>query len=212
VYANVTYNAAPVWYKPVEFVVYLPNGSELASYEAFTNESGVAKVCFRIPWEGNASTESFGIMSINATVDISQVQVSSSVKFYYGWLLEINKITIANAMSLHRYPHLPDTMNINVTICSYTIKATLPAFIEITAVDNAMVPFGSVTATISPGIPPGGVVPPTGVPTYNFTTTITIPEWAYVGTGTLYVDLLNGTQTGVPYCPEATAPFTIVYP
>jgi hypothetical protein len=213
VFANVTYNGAPVWYKPVEFVVYLPSGAEIASFEAFTNETGTAKVCFRIPWEANESTQYFGIMSINGTVDVSQVQVYSSVKFYYGWKLEINAISITNDMSLHRsnaLTHYVGTMSLSVTICSWEIKATLPAFIECTAVDNCGVPFGQFTNTFK--VPPGVVVPPTGVPTNVTKATITIPEWAYVGTGTLYVDLLNCTSTGVPYCPENSAIFSIVYP
>jgi hypothetical protein len=203
VYANVTYNKAPVWYKPVEFVVRLPNGTEIASYMAFTNESGIAKVCFRIPWEANQAPTYFGNMSIEGRVDISEVMVNDTVKFPYGWKLNINNVVIANAMNLHRFPHAPYTMSVNVTICSIAITASYPAFLQLTAADEAGVPFGQALV-------PLGSVPP-GSTTYAGIT-IPIPEWAYVGNGILYADLLNSTAIGLPYCPEVQTPFTIVYP
>jgi len=212
VYGNVTYNGAPVWYKPVEFVVYLPNGTEIASYEAFTNESGIAKVCFRIPWEANQGPKYFGNMSITGAVSISQVVVNDTVKFPYGWILDINSVTIANAMSLHRSNALTSyvgTMSINVTLCSIETKGgpSHSGFLQITAVDNGSVPFGQTFADVT--------VPPTGCTTTGLS--IIIPEWAYVGSGTLYVDLLNSNSTvlgstAIPWCPEWTQPFTIVYP
>jgi len=203
VYANVTYNNAPVWYKPVEFVVYLPNGTEIASYEAFTNESGIAKVCFRIPWEANQGPSYFGNMSITGTVSISQVQVSDTVKFPYGWILSISSIT-ALPSPVHRYPQTPDVLMVSVTIDSIEITGgpSHPAYLQITASDNANVPFGQAFATLS--------VPPAGLTSTG--NTITVPEWAYVGAGLLYVDLLNHNATGVPWCPESTYPITIVYP
>jgi hypothetical protein len=201
-----------VWYKPVEFVVYgagAYGGSEIASYEAFTNESGLAKVCFRIPWQANNGTSYFGNMSITGTVSISQVQVNDTVKFYYGWVLEINSVMITPTYPtpVHREENplgkTPTYLTVNVTICSYMVYQTIPFYLEVTAVDVAGVPFGQYKVyndTLSPA------------KSIHMVGTIDVPVWAYVGTGTLYVDLLNSTATGVPYCPEATAPFAITYP
>lgn len=199
VYANVTYNKAPVWYKPVEFVVREPNGTEIASYTAFTNEFGIAKVCFRIPWEANQAPTNFGNMSIEGRVDIAQVIVNDTVKFPYGWKLNINLVTIASQFALHR----PGTMTVDVKICSIAITASYPAFLQLTAADELGVPFGQALV-------PLGSVPP-GSTTY-VGNTVPIPEWAYVGNGILYADLLNSTAIGVPYCPEVQTPFAILYP
>jgi hypothetical protein len=194
VYAKVTYNGAPVEYKPVEFVVFDAFGDERASYTAFSNASGIAKVCFRIPWQGSDAENYFGNWSIYGTVDISQVQVSDVVMFRFGYLLYIDTVTVGGPY------HKLDTMTIDITIGSIAMK-DYDAFLQITAVDEANVPIGQAFATIT--------VPSLG---YSATgNTIVIPSWAYVGVGTIYVDLLT-SQLGVPYCPEKTAVFVIIYP
>jgi len=195
VYAKVTYNGAPVEYKPVEFVIIDPFGAERESRTAFTNASGIAKVCFRIPWQGSDAEHYFGDWSIYGTVDISQVQVSDTVMYRFGYLLYIDSVTAGGPY------HKGDTMTINVHVSSIAM-ADYVAFLQITAVDEADVPIGLFTAVItvsSSGLATGG--------------TIVIPSWAYVGVGHVYVDLLeDGVWSGVPYCPEASAVFVIVYP
>jgi len=195
VFAKVTYNGAPVEYKPVEFVVFDPvSGLEIASYTAFTNASGIAKVCFRIPWQGADAPNHFGDMSIYGTVDIAEVQISDTVMFHYGWILNIDTVTVGGPY------HKLDTMVIDVTLSSIAMK-DYDAFLQITAVDELNVPIGQAFATIT--------VPASGLSVMG--NTITIPMWAYVGVGTVYVDLLT-SALGVPYCPEKTATFIIVYP
>jgi hypothetical protein len=196
VYAKVTYNGAPVEYKPVEFVVCDPFGAERESRTAFTNASGIAKVCFRIPWQGSGAESYFGNWTIYGTVDISQVQVYDAVKYRFGYILFIQSITVGGPY------HKLGTMTIDVTIGSIAMKDYV-AFLQITAVDECDVPIGLATAVIT--------VPALG---YSATgNTIVIPSWAYVGTGAIYVDLLHdGVWSGVPYCPEKTAIFVIVFP
>jgi len=195
VFAKVTYNGGPVEYKPVEFVVYDPvSGLEIASYTAFTNASGIATVCFRIPWQGKDAESHFGDMIITGTVDIAEVQISDTVMFHYGYILKIDTVTVGGPY------HRLDTMSVDVTISSIAMGSH-SAFLQITANDELNVPIGQYLATIT--------VPAAG---YNgIGLTIPIPSWAYIGTGTVYADLLT-SQTGVPYCPEKTAFFIIVYP
>jgi len=195
VFAKVTYNGAPVEYKPVEFVIMDNNGDERDSRTAFTNASGIATVCFRIPWQGSDAENYFGNWSIYGTVDISQVQVSDTVKFRFGYILFIETITVTPG-SLSK----GDTMTIDVTIGSIAMK-DYDAFLQISAHDNCNVPIGQAFATIT--------VPALGYSALG--NTITIPDWAYVGPGIIYVDLLT-SKFGLPYCPEKTAIFVIVYP
>jgi len=195
VFAKVTYNGAPVEYKPVEFVIMDNNGDERDSRTAFTNASGIATVCFRIPWQGSDAENYFGNWSIYGTVDISQVQVSDTVMFKFGYILFIETITVT-PFSLSK----GDTLTIDVTIGSIAF-ADYNAFLQISAHDNCNVPIGQAFATIT--------VPASGYAAVG--NTIVIPDWAYVGAGVIYVDLLT-SKFGLPYCPEKTAAFLIVYP
>jgi hypothetical protein len=195
VFAKVTYNGAPVEYKPVEFVIMDNFGDERDSRTAFTNASGIATVCFRIPWQGSDAENYFGNWSIYGTVDISQVQVSDTVMFKFGYILFIETVGVT-PFSLSK----GGTMSIDVTIGSIAF-ADYGAFLQISAHDNANVPIGQAFATIT--------VPASGYAALG--NTITIPDWAYVGSGVIYVDLLT-SKFGLPYCPEKTTAFLIVYP
>jgi len=197
VFAKVTYNGAPVEYKPVEFVIMDNNGDERDSRTDFTDENGIATVCFRIPWQGSDAELYFGNWSIYGTVDISQVQVSDTVKFRFGYILYIETLTIDVPAGYHK----GDTMTIDVTIGSIAM-ADYDAFLQISAHDNCNVPIGQAFATIT--------VPALGYSALG--NTIVIPDWAYVGPGIIYVDLLKGFWYGTPYCPEKTTGFIIVYP
>jgi hypothetical protein len=99
-------------------------------------------------------------------------------------------------------------MFVNVTVCSNMVYTPLPALVEVTASDAVDVPIGLFTMTTT--VPPAGSNFVNG--TLHYCGYVYIPSWAYVGTGTLYVDLLNSTLIGVPYCPQATASFIIYYP
>jgi hypothetical protein len=184
-----------VEYKPVEFVIMDNNGDERDSRTAFTNASGIATVCFRIPWQGSDAENYFGNWSIYGTVDISQVQVSDTVMFKFGYILYIESVGVT-PFSLSK----GGTMSIDVTIGSIAF-ADYDAFLQISAHDNANVPIGQAFATIT--------VPASGLAVMG--NTITVPDWAYVGSGVIYVDLLT-SKFGLPYCPEKTTAFLIVYP
>jgi len=62
-YAKVTYNDEPVEYKPVGFQIINANGTTIDYRFAFTNASGIAEVCMRIPWEGMDAEDYFGTYS-----------------------------------------------------------------------------------------------------------------------------------------------------
>ena len=207
VYAKVTYNGAPVEYKPVEFVVVDPFGAERESRTAFTDANGIAKVCFRIPWQGSGAESYFGNWTIYGTVDISQVQVYDAVKFRFGYILSITSVGILDGPFSKG-----DTMSINVTISSIAMK-DYPAFVQISVVDTSNVPIGLATDVIT--VPGGGSIWGNVITTTYYN--VIIPSWAYVGAGKVYVDLLGmgdpaPSWASVPYCPEATATFIIVYP
>jgi hypothetical protein len=100
-YANVTYNEAPVANKLVAFQVNNPaNAFQNITLVGFssTNQSGIAQFSFRIPWPPeNAEQIVFGEWSAIATVDIAGQVVVDTLTFQVGWIIKITKITTLNA-------------------------------------------------------------------------------------------------------------------
>jgi len=196
VFAKVTYNDEPVEYKPVIFEVIDALGNARDFRTAFTDANGIANACFRIPWQGSEAEALFGNWSIFAGVSISEVVVHDVVKFKFGYILSIRGIAV-DPMSLYK----GETMTIDVDIQSISMTPH-DTVLTITAADECGVPIGLAYALFT-------VDPEDG---FSAGHTITIPQWAYVGMGTIYVNLLTGwpMNGGVPYCPEETAPFIVL--
>jgi len=190
-YCKVTYNDEPVEYKPNAFELIDNNGVTRDYRVAFTDASGIATVTFRIPWEGSNAESEFGVWSIVSTVDVAGTIVTDTVKFKFGYILSIGSITVHNS-PLHK----GETLSIDVYIHSISM-VSYQTLLTIVAADECGVPVGLTTASIS-------VWPEDGTVLGN---TITIPSWAFVGTGTLYVNLFTKAPSagGVAYCPEQTA-------
>jgi len=202
VYAKVTYNDEPVEYKPVGFEVIDPFGESRDYRVAFTDADGIATVCFRIPWEGSDAEDFFGVWSIVGTVDVAGTVVSDTVKFKFGYILSINAIYVHNS-PLYK----GDILNVDVDINSISMVPH-DAFLTIVACDEPGVPVGLATAFITVDAEDGweenNLLGVHGI--------LGIPSWAFVGTGTIYVNLFTAAPSlgGVPYCPEETAIFIIL--
>lgn len=95
-YANVTYRDYGVPNKPVLFDIngpYNPIENVSLSGTRFTNESGIAKMSFRVPWPAeNAETIVFGTWTAIANVDIAEEIVQDILTFKVGWIVEILSI------------------------------------------------------------------------------------------------------------------------
>jgi hypothetical protein len=196
VYAKVTYNDEPVEYKPVVFEVIDALGNAQDFRVVFTDANGIAAACFRIPWQGSDAEALFGNWSILGVVSISEIEVHDVVKFKFGYILSIRGITV-DPMSLHK----GETMTIDVDIQSISMTPH-DTVLTISACDECGVPIGLAYALFT-------VDPEDG---FSAGHTITIPQWAYVGMGTIYVNLLTNwpQYSGVPYCPEETTPFIVL--
>lgn len=191
-YANVTYNHAAVVNKEVTFTVLSPNGTIAAVVTALTNSTGIASQEYRTPWIG---TSNFGIWTIIASVDVSQVVVTDTTTFTYNYLITTNGITLPASVSRGF------SMTVTVNIASIE-NSTLWATTTITLYDAENVPIGSYVVSN----------PNQEVGTAKVSATFTIPSWAFVGTATVYVNILTNTPTagGVAYSPEKTANFQIL--
>lgn len=198
VYAKVTYNGEPVEYKPVGFEVIDAGGNSIDYRVAFTNSSGIAKVCFRLPWQGSEAELHFGNFTIVGTVDIAGTIVSDDVKFRYGYIVSIDHAEL-NPESLKKGESM--TVEVFLTSISFTSKTVL---LTVVAYDNCSVPIDldkTDGLTVDPDV------------THSYGTwTITIPPWAFVGPAKLYINVFTAAPSagGIPYCPEKAYDYTIL--
>jgi len=195
-HAYVTYNNAYVAGKIVAFTVLDPNGSVIASLSAQTNSTGYAYQEYRTPWLDTNTTD-FGTWSVVASVDVSQVVVTDVVSFTYNYLINTNGILLPAGV------HRQNSITINVTT-QCVESAPLWSSLTITIYDEVNVPIASY---VEPN--PNQTA---GAGQTHVSTTLKIPSWAFVGTATVYLDVLTNSPTleGVPYCPERTANFQIL--
>jgi hypothetical protein len=196
VYAKVTYNDEPVEYKPVAFEMVDPTGQGRDFRTAFTDANGIATTSFRIPWQGSDAEDMFGTWVISASVSVSEVEVQDKVPFRFGYIVSIRGINVSGS-PLHKL----ETMTIDVDLKSISM-ASHDVLVTIVACDECNVPIG-LADTFFTVDPEDGML---------LGQTITIPKWAYVGTGTIYVNVFTNWpwSGGVPYCPERNAVFIIL--
>jgi len=193
--AKVTYNDEPVEYKPVGFEIKDPTGQTIDYRTEYTDASGVACVTFRIPWEGSNAEDLFGNWTIVGTVDVAEETVMDICKFRFGYLVSIRDITVIGS-PLHK----GDSLGVDVDLKSICMSSK-DVFLTIVLYDECGVPIGIAT-TVFTVDPEDGVASGFSIP---------IPTWAFVGTGTVYVNVFTAPPIdgGTPMCPEETAIFTI---
>ena len=198
VYAKVTYNLEPVDYKPVAFEMVDPFGNPVDFRTDFTDANGLATTSFRIPWEGSNAEALFGNWSVVGSVSISEVNIKDTVVFEFGYILSIREILVTGS-PLKKGQYL--TIDVNIKSISMMSHGAL---LMIVACDTCGVPIGIADSANWEIIVDANDGLQTGY-------TITIPPWAFVGLGTIYVNLFTNYPWigGVPYCPERTATFTI---
>lgn len=191
-YALVTYGGAPVVNLPVTFVVQDPNSVVISVTSSATNSTGYATAQYRTPWPSSGSPD-FGNWSVTASVDVSQVVVSKTVSFEYNYLVTNNGITLP--ASVDRGSPITVTVNLGTTD-----QIALNSVLTITIYDQNQVPVVTYMKTLS------------STNQATVSATMTIPTWAFVGTATVYVNVLTNSPTdgGVPYLPEQTATFQIL--
>jgi len=199
-YAKVTYNNAPVANKEVAFEIHGPPNQyqNITVYrQAFTNESGIATVNFRIPWpDQNSEDIVFGNWTMMAKVDIAEQWVSDSHWFYVHWIVEIQSVQLLDSSYTPKSDFIrgQDTAYINVTVYNWAMTPR-NATITVVIYDELGVPVGTNVINFV-DIP--------GETAVSQITSIIIPNWAYVGYGNVYVNAFTKLpwECGVCYCPE----------
>ncbi len=207
--------AVPVGNKLISFYL-SSNGVQLLSRTATTNSSGIATATCRLPLTLTTGMSAFGTVTLSSSVTIDQTSLSDSCTFMYNYLLQTTGIHITNndphtgSSTLPYFSRYSNTMiTTDVTVKNINYNENLPTSFYMTATiyDNKNVPvyYTSVPLTINP--------PQTGDPnnsnSASWTINLYIPSYAYVGTATLYINIYNTANIGVPYCPEASTQLLI---
>ncbi len=201
VYALVTYGGAPVPAGDlVAFGVFAPGGNATIFRVPQTNDTGYAYMEFRLP-DPSFNPQLLGLWSIVASVTLRSVVVTDSLNFTYQ-----NNIIFTNSSSFSISSiQMPanvsrsNTLNLNVTIQSL---ANSTSTLSVTICDQQEVPIACYEVNVTS--PTGG---PIIVPVK-----LVIPSWSYVGTATIYVDLMTNIPSagGVPLYPEKTSNIQIL--
>jgi hypothetical protein len=205
-YANVSYNGAPVAGKLVSFQVEGPANSfeNLSIFgSGNTTLSGLATFSFRLPWPPEHPEEIvFGNWSAVATVDIAQVTVEGALTFRVGWILQITSITTLNSalkpqtMFFHQ-----DIIYFNLTIENIALVGE-PGTITIEAEDAAYYPIINITMqelTYQPG------------ESHVIAGPSQIPDTATIGNATVWAAIYTALpeEGGVLYSPAISTEFEI---
>lgn len=204
-YAYVSYDCKPVQNKLVVFEVRNPSDEPVIFRTATSNAEGIATSSFRIPWEAEEAESLFGEWIIYGSVDIYETKANDTCAFKFGWLIEITQVeTVDTCGSLESSFTKGEHMNFNITVENLAFTSKIATF-TFAVYDECDVPNGHVVLhdwLISPGT------------TEIFIVGLQIPEWAYVGIGTVYANAYTAVPQfcGMPYCPEISTAFTITKP
>jgi len=199
--ANVTYNLNPVQFKLVTFEIRDPQGELVAIRTAFTDEYGVARAEYRIPWPCEEWPNMFGIWTVTATVDIYCEVVTDTLQFKVGWPLEI-----VSVVPMKTSFAIGEHMAFNVTLTTFMIWE-YNATIVLVVYDEVGQPIGHI---VIKDFTYGWNDPEKWCEwaTYSIIIEcIIVPKWTAVGQGTVYVVVLSDLPTngGDALGPEASA-------
>ncbi len=196
-YAKLTYNGEPIDYKEVAFEIHGPSNpyqNITITRQAMTNGSGIAEICFRIPWADiplHAEAITFGNWTAVAKASVANVEVEDWHWWIVHWIVQISDETVSPNPVFEL-----GTLTVTVNVTNY---AMTPRNFTYTAVlyDELDVPVGWAYLDVT-NAPPGTSGP--------YSVTICVPEWAYVGIGTVYKDIYTKLPwlCGICWSPEAS--------
>lgn len=201
--AKVTYNLDPVQFKIVNFRITGPSGNFEFFRTAMTDEFGIARILFGLPWPCEDYSDCFGIWDVFASVEVRESIENDTLQFRVGWLVEIIEV-IPDKFEWTKGEHL------KFTVVYKTIsKQPRDGIITMVVYDNLMVPIGQVPY-ISFTV---GGAELLGEKYYNTTMDcLTIPKWAFIGDGKVYTNAFTDWVHlgGIAYCPEVATDIRIV--
>ncbi|MEM3618703.1 MAG: hypothetical protein QXK47_06510, partial [Candidatus Bathyarchaeia archaeon] len=135
---SATYHVEAVVWTGTSWQVTVKNpdtqGQIWAKLTARTDENGVARVSFRMPWPCEDPESLFGVWRITATVDVACVVIVDTMLFHYDYLVEMFKVTTDK----YSYHH-GETITVAIE-CGTHAQQFYPALFVATLVDELGVP------------------------------------------------------------------------
>jgi len=199
-YAEAARNTAPAPDEAVQFEIRGPRNPYLnfsVVLYARTNASGIASTSFRIPWVIPHSEEvSFGIWNVVATVELGGQVICDTLTFEVGWIVEI--VSMDTGTFLYEVYWIPrgnftkgKRIDVKLTVKNIALT-TKNGWFYVSCLDEEGVPFDFAVRNLTL---PGKAVEEI------FFENLTIPEFASVGTATVYASAYDGPpcEGGVPY-------------
>jgi len=205
IYASVTYNDYPVGGALVGFEIHGPENSmyniTLCTSNQ-TDDSGIARIRFRI---GLISQMNFGEWKVFGTVLVADKVCLDFLSFKVGWIVEVVSIKTVNGSYIEQTEFTKGSyVGIELSLRNIAMtekKATL----SITIYDSLGVQINS-TEIEDCNLQANGSIS-------HIDCFLLIPEWACAGDAVVCVSAYTApaSQGGVPYCPEISKHFLIVY-
>jgi hypothetical protein len=205
-YANVTYNGAPVAQKSVAFQVIGPLNPVQNVTRALgsngTDQNGIAQFSFRIPSPSDNVESIFGEWFAIATVGIADQTVLDTLTFQVGWIIRITNVeTLNEELQLQTRFLRQKTVVFNLTIENIALtqkSATIGVEVQDSA-NHTIIQLQKESIVFQPGI------------TY-WTASSQIPVTATLGRASILASAFTKPPEsgGVPYSPAISATFEII--
>ena len=205
-YADVTYNGAPVNHLLVTFEVWDNTNSCVTYRVAETNKDGIANTSFRIPVP--CDVQLFGKWLVMASAKVQDVKQMDFLKFDVGWILEITDAwTTFEGKAETTFYRPCDDIDFHIVVKNIA-WISKNVTIVIVVYDECHVPLGQVI--VRKTIAGGAYCSPNNEP-IDLIETIHVPQWAYIGGGKVYYNLLTAlpSECGVAYSPEYSTDIAI---
>jgi hypothetical protein len=205
-YANVTYNSAPVAQKEVAFEVRNAQNQTLLYRTAFSNGDGLATISYRLPWPNENPNATFGIWTIYASVDVSQVHVTDNCTFQFNYTVQTTSlrtvVTLTNNAEKLSYARDPSPQSVFVEVSLTNIrKVAQTGLLTLTICDECNVPVAKIVVGFNVG------AQASTTSTYE----LVLPHYTFIGQAKVYADVLTNypSLSGVPFYPEVSKQFSI---
>jgi len=208
-YANVTHKGEPVQSKIVTFEVKFMGEDpplSLLTRTAYTNESGIATIKFRIPelcWEYGGPEALFGTWSATTWVKVVEDIVKDTLTFKVGWIVEIISIWTINE-NLQPQTRFAKGTCVGVAMVLRNIAMTpKKATFTLVVYDSGGQSIAN-TALEDFEVEPGET-------SIHVICKLQIPKWALSGYAMVYANAYTAPPQlgGVSYCPEVSTGFLI---
>ena len=219
-YAEVTWNGAPVMHVMVPFEIRwmqyieweipgfepVPKDEFVLSRTAETDEDGIARTWFRVPIP-SSGPQMFGKWLAIATCKVQEEQIGDTMPFDVGHLITILEGGVFTTEP--EYVRNVDVMTIHIKGKNIAWMDKSVTFV-VTVYDDGDVPIGQKIADVT--ISKGAFCSPLSFEIILYDA-IHVPQHAYVGIGKVYVSAFTAlpSECGVPYCPEKSDTFLIKF-